>query len=214
MIDSNFIKNTSLGRLNVSRETLREIEDYSYSIISRNKEINLISRNSEKSIKTRHIEDSAQTIDFIDKNDIKICTDIGSGAGLPGIVLAILMKRKNPLFKVIFYEKSFHKSNFLKQMSKKFNLNTVVYQKNIFEEKNLKTDVIISRAFKPLPVLLEIASKNFKDFKYIILFLGKSGKEILNEAMNKWQFDYEVKKSLTNTDSLVIKISNLQKKNE
>tara|TARA_B100000700_G_scaffold324993_1_gene432564 strand:+ start:19 stop:663 length:645 start_codon:yes stop_codon:yes gene_type:complete len=214
LIDSNFIKNTSLGRLNVSRETLREIEDYSYSIISRNKEINLISRNSEKSIKTRHIEDSAQTIDFIDKNDIKICTDIGSGAGLPGIVLAILMKRKNPLFKVIFYEKSFHKSNFLKQMSKKFNLNTVVYQKNIFEEKNLKTDVIISRAFKPLPVLLEIASKNFKDFKYIILFLGKSGKEILNEAMNKWQFDYEVKKSLTNTDSLVIKISNLQKKNE
>ena len=214
MIDSNFIKNTSLGRLNVSRETLREIEDYSYSIISRNKEINLISRNSEKSIKTRHIEDSAQTIDFIDKNDIKICTDIGSGAGLPGIVLAILMKRKNPLFKVIFYEKSFHKSNFLKQMSKKFNLNTVVYQKNIFEEKNLKTDVIISRAFKPLPVLLEIASKNFKDFKYIILFLGKSGKEILNDAMNKWQFDYEVKKSLTNTDSLVIKISNLQKKNE
>ena len=214
MIDSNFIKNTSLGRLNVSRETLREIEDCSYSIISRNKEINLISRNSEKSIKTRHIEDSAQTIDFIDKNDIKICTDIGSGAGLPGIVLAILMKRKNPLFKVIFYEKSFHKSNFLKQMSKKFNLNTVVYQKNIFEEKNLKTDVIISRAFKPLPVLLEIASKNFKDFKYIILFLGKSGKEILNDAMNKWQFDYEVKKSLTNTDSLVIKISNLQKKNE
>ena len=213
MIDSNFIKNTKFNTLNVSRETLRELDDYSSCIISKNKEINLISCSSENSIKTRHIEDSAQTIDFIDKKEIKICTDLGSGAGLPGIVLAILMKRKNPLFKVIFYEKSFHKSNFLKEMSKKFKLNTEIHRKNIFEEKNLETDVIISRAFKPLPVILEIALKNFKSFKYIILFLGKSGKEILKDALSKWKFDYEVKKSLTNEESLVIKISNLQKKN-
>ncbi len=213
MIDSNFIKNTKFGSLNVSRETLIELYDYSTYIISKNKEINLISKSSEKTIKTRHIDDSAQTIDFIDKKEIKICTDLGSGAGLPGIVLAILMKRKNPLFKVNLYEKSFHKSNFLREMSKKFNLNTEIYQKNIFEEKNLKTDVIISRAFKPLPVLLEIASKNFKNFKYIIFFLGKSGKKILKDALRKWKFDYEVRKSLTSEESLVIKISNLQKKN-
>ena len=106
MIDSNFIKNNKLGTLNVSHEILRELKDYSSSIISRNKEINLIGKSSEKLINTRHIEDSAQTIEFIDKKDIKICTDIGSGAGLPGIVLAILMKHKNPQFKVIFYEKS------------------------------------------------------------------------------------------------------------
>ena len=214
MIDSNFIKNTKFGALNVSRETLRELQDYSSSIISKNKEINLISGSTEKSIKTRHIYDSAQTIDFIDKKDIKTCTDLGSGAGLPGIVLAILMKHKNPQFKVILYEKSFHKSNFLKEMSKKFNLNVEIYQKNIFEEKNLDTDVIISRAFKPLPVLLEIASTNFKNFKYIIFFLGKNGKEILKEALKNWKFDYEVKKSLTNEDSLVIKISKLKKKME
>ena len=102
-----------------SRETLNELEKYSSSLISRNKEINLISSSTEKSINTRHIEDSAQTIDFVNKKDIKTCTDLGSGAGLPGIVLAILMKHKNPLFKVIFYEKSFHKSNFIKEMSKK-----------------------------------------------------------------------------------------------
>jgi len=123
------------------------------------------------------------------------------------------MKHKNPLFKVIFYEKSFHKSNFLKEMSKKFKLNTEIYQKNIFEEKNLETDVIISRAFKPLPVVLEIASSNFKNFKYIIMFLGKTGKEILKDTMKIWNFDYEERKSLTNKDSLVVKISNLRKKN-
>ena len=213
MIDSNFIKNSKISTQNVSRETLDELNKYSLSILRKNKEINLISSSTEKSIKTRHILDSAQTIDFINKNDVKICTDLGSGAGLPGIVLAILMKHKNPLFKVIFYEKSFHKSNFIKEMSKKFKLNTEVHQKNIFEEKNLNTDVIISRAFKPLPVILEIASTNFKNFKYIILFLGKSGKEILKDALKIWKFDYQEKKSLTNEESLVVKISNLRKKN-
>ena len=213
MIDSNFIKKSKLIIQNVSRETLEELNAYSSSILKKNKEINLISSTTEKSINTRHIVDSAQTIDFIDKNNIKICTDLGSGAGLPGIVLAILMKPKKPEFKVIFYEKSHHKSNFLKEISKKFKLNTEVKQKNIFEQKNLQTDIIISRAFKPLPVIFEIALNNFKEFKHIILFLGKSGKEVLKDASKKWKFEYEEKKSLTNDESLVVKIFNLQKKN-
>ena len=212
MIDSNFIKKSKLDIQNVSRETLNELNKYSLSILKKNKDINLISSSTEKSINTRHIADSAQIIDFIDKNDVKICTDLGSGAGLPGIVLAILMKPKKPEFKVIFYEKSYNKSKFLKEVSKKFNLNTEIEQKNIFEQKNLQTDIIISRAFKPLPIIFEIALKNFKKFKHIILFLGKSGKEILKEATNKWKFDYEERKSLTNEDSLVIKISNLKKR--
>jgi len=210
LIDSNFIKNSKIGIQNVSRETLDELNNYSLSILKKNKDINLISLSTEKSINTRHILDSAQTIDFIDKNEF-ICTDLGSGAGLPGIVLAILMKPKKPEFKVIFYEKSYHKSKFLKEISKKFKLNTEINQKNIFEQKNLQTDIIISRAFKPVPVIFEIALKNFKKFKYIILFLGKSGKEVLKEASRKWKFEYEEKKSLTNDGSLVVRISNLKK---
>ncbi len=213
MIDSNILKIDNISRLDVSRETLKELEEYGKAIISKNKQINLISKSTEKSIKSRHIEDSAQTIDFIDKNDVKICTDLGSGAGLPGIVLGILMKPKKPLFKLIFYEKSYHKSIFLREMSKKFKLNSEIHRKNIFEEKNLSTDVIISRAFKPLPVIFEIAQTNFKNFKYIILFLGKSGKKILNEALKIWKFDYEEKKSLTNDESVIVKIYNLRKKN-
>ena len=213
MIDSIFIKDNAIKFSNVSRETLNELNDYSNSIILKNKDINLISASTEKSINSRHIADSAQTIDFIDNIEINTCTDLGSGAGLPGIVLAILMKHKKPQFKVIFYEKSYHKSKFLVDMSKKFNLNTKVYQKNIFKEKNLSTDVIIARAFKPLPIIFQIAEKNFKNFKFIILFLGKSGKKILKETLKYWEFDYEEKKSLTNSESIIIKISNLKKKN-
>ena len=213
MIDSNILKIDKLSFSNVSRETLRELNDYSNEIIRRNSSINLISKSTEKSINSRHIEDSAQTIDFINKNDIKVCTDLGSGAGLPGIVLGILMKSKKPIFKLIFYEKSYHKSMFLKQMTKKFNLNSEIHQKNIFNEKNLKTDVIISRAFKPLPIIFQIAKTNFKNFKYIIIFLGKSGKKILNDTHKFWNFDYEEKKSSTNDGSFIVKISNLREKN-
>ena len=211
MIDSYFLKTVPKFNLDVSRETLESLDEFSKEIISKNKEINLISKSTESSIKSRHIADSMQIIDFIDKNDIKTCTDLGSGAGLPGIVLGIIMSSKKPTFKVIFYEKSYHKSNFLREMSKKFNLDAEIYQKNIFNEKNLITDVIISRAFKPLPVIFQIAKTNFKNFKYIILFLGKSGKKILKDAMKNWKFDYEERKSLTNDESIIVKISNLKK---
>ena len=70
MIDSKIIKTNKIYIPNVSRETLKELEEYSQSILSKNKKINLISSTTEKSINTRHIYDSAQTIEFIDKNDI------------------------------------------------------------------------------------------------------------------------------------------------
>ena len=90
MIDSKIIKIDKIKLPNVSRETLEELEDYSQSILKTNKKINLISSSTEKSINTRHIYDSAQTIEFIDKNDIQVCTDLGSGAGLPSIVLGLI----------------------------------------------------------------------------------------------------------------------------
>ena len=211
MIDSNILNYSCLEPLNVSRETFPELEEFRSLILQKNKNINLISSNSEAISRERHIIDSAQIIDFIDKND-KLCTDIGSGSGLPGIVLAIIMKYKKSNMEFHLYEKSFHKSNFLREVSKKFNLNTKIFQKNIFEEKNLNTDLIVARAFKPLPIILELANNNFDKFKNIIFFLGKNGKETLSESLSKWQFEYKEKKSLTNEDSYLIKISNLKKK--
>jgi len=211
LIDSNILDYSKLEPLNVSRETFPELEEFRSIILKKNKDINLISSNSEPISRERHIVDSAQIIEFIDENDM-LCTDIGSGSGLPGIVLAIIMKHKKSNIQFHLYEKSFHKSNFLKEVSKKFNLNTKIFQKNIFEEKNLETDLIVARAFKPLPIILELANKNFRIFKNIILFLGKSGKEMLRQSLNKWQFEYIEKKSLTNEDAMMIKISKLKKK--
>ena len=211
MIDSNILEYSKLEPLNVSRETFPELEEFRSLILEKNKQINLISSNTEAISRERHIIDSAQIIDFIDKND-NLCLDIGSGSGLPGIVLAIIMKHKKSNMKFHLYEKSYHKSNFLKEVSKKFDLNTKIIQKDVFLEKNLVTDVIVARAFKPLPIILELVNSNFTKFKSIILFLGKNGKEMLDDALSKWQFEYKEKKSLTSENSSLIKISNLKKK--
>ena len=211
MIDSNILNYSCLEPLNVSRETFPDLEEFRQIIIEKNKNINLISEQSERISKERHIIDSAQIIDLIDLNR-SICTDIGSGSGLPGIVLAIIMKHKKSDMKFILYEKSFHKSNFLKEITNKFNLNVEVLQKDIFEEKNLQSDIIVARAFKPLPVIINLIHNNFKSFKEIILFLGKSGKEILGKVLNEWKFEFEEKKSITSADSTIIKIKNLEKK--
>ena len=97
--------------------------------------------------------------------------------------------------------------------SNKLDLNAEVFQKDIFNEKDIETDLIIARAFKPLPIVLELAEKNFKKFKSIIIFLGKNKKDILEKALANWSFDYKEKKSLTSSESKIIKICNL-KKNE
>ena len=196
--------------LNVSRETFPDLEEFRKIIIEKNKSINLISRQTEQISKERHIIDSAQIVDLIELNR-DICTDIGSGSGLPGIVLAIIMKHKKSEMKFKLYEKSFHKSNFLKEVSNKFNLNVEVLQRDIFEEKNLSSDIIVARAFKPLPVILNLVHNNFNFFKEVILFLGKNGKEILQDVLKEWKFEYDEKKSITNSDATILKIKNLKK---
>ena len=114
---------------------------------------------------------------------------------------------------VHLYEKSYHKSCFLKEVSKKLNLNTEVNQKNIFEIKNLETGTIMSRAFKPMPIVLDLVYENFSKYKNVIFFMGKSGKKIFENSKNNWELDYTEKKSLTNEDSFLINIKKIKKKN-
>src|SRR5210317_450179 len=206
---------SKLNDLNVSRETFLDFENYISMIIKKNKKINIISEktSSKKSIIERHIIDSAQIIDFVDFNS-DTTIDLGSGAGLPGIVVAIILKNMKNNMKVHLYEKSYHKSHFLEEVSKKLNLNAKVFQKNIFETKNLETGTIMSRAFKPMPVVLDLVYKNFSKYKNLIFFMGKSGKKIFEKSKNDWDLEYVEKKSLTNEDSFLLKIKKITKKNK
>jgi len=208
-----FKKYSLLDQLNVSRETYLDFENFVSMIIKKNKEINIISRDDseKKVIRDRHIIDSAQIIDFIDLN-CNTTSDIGAGAGLPGIVIAIMMKNLKKDMKFNLYEKSYHKSLFLKDVSRKLNLDTEVIQKDIFKSKDLISGTIMARAFKPLPMVLDLVYKNFTSYKNLILFMGKNGRLILEETLKNWDFDYIEKKSLTSKDSFLLNIKNIKKK--
>ena len=212
-MEENFKKYSILDKFNVSRETCIDFERFISLILEKNQEINIISKKTESIIRERHIIDSAQAIDLIDLN-ATICSDLGSGGGLPGIVLAIMMKNLNQPMKFNLYEKSHLKSVFLRNVSRKLKLNTEVIEGDIFEIKNLKSETVIGRAFKPLPVVLELMSKNFTNCKNLILFMGKNGKQTLNEAFKVWKFEYKEKMSLTSDDSFLINIKNIKKKFE
>ncbi len=140
-------------------------------------------------------------------------TDLGTGGGMPGLIVAIIMKKLKNSMKINLYEKSYHKCVFLKEVSKKLKLNTEVIQKDIFKLNNTETGTVMSRAFKPMPIILNLVSQNFKKYKNVILFMGGKGRKIFNDALQEWELDYEEKKSLTNNDSFILNIKNIKKKN-
>ena len=204
---------SKISNLNVSRETCNEFETLISMIQERNKEINIISKKikEKEAIRERHIIDSAQIIDFVDLN-CNTTSDLGTGGGMPGLIIAIVMKHIKNSMKINLYEKSYHKCVFLREVSKKLNLNTEVIHKDIYQIKNVETGTIMSRAFKPMPVILDLVNENFKKYKNIILFMGNSGRKILNETLEEWDLDYEEKKSLTNNDSFIINIKKFKNK--
>ena len=210
-MDQNYDNYLILDKFNVPRETFSELDEFKELIIEKNKEINLISPKTINNLKNRHIIDCAQVIDLIDINS-KTCTDIGSGAGLPGIVLSIILKGKKIDMKMNLYEKSYHKSSFLRSVSKKLKLDSEIFQEDIFKKKNLVSGSILARAFKPLPVILDLVEKNFEKYTNLIVFMGKNGKQLLEEAFKEWEFEYKERKSLTSDDSFLLNIKNIKKK--
>ena len=204
---------SKLNSLNVSRETFSDFESFISMIIERNKSMNIISQKTAKdsSIRERHIVDSAQIIDFVDLN-YNTTTDLGTGGGMPGIIIAIMLKNMKKDIKVHLYEKSHHKSAFLREVSKKLKLKTEIIQENIFDMKKIETGTIMSRAFKPMPVVLDLVYENFLKYKNLIFFMGKSGKKIFEKSKNDWDLEYIEKKSLTNKDSFLLNIKKIKKK--
>ena len=196
----------------VSRETITSLKKYEDILIKANKTLNLIGNSTIKDIWTRHFLDSVQVIDFIDKNN-KTLVDLGSGAGFPGLVLAIALKdRKIPL-KVKLIEKSPKKVKFLKNLINELQLNVEVINQNILQEPiKFFDDVFIARAFKPLKIILQLIHNKAKNWKKIFIFLGKTGKNELLQASKSWDIEYKQRVSVTSNDSTVIEIHRLKKK--
>jgi len=196
----------------VSRETIRSLKKYENILVESNKNLNLIGKSTINEIWIRHFLDSAQVIDFIDKND-KTLVDIGSGAGFPGLVLAIILKERKFPVKVKLIEKSPKKVKFLKKIINELQIDVEVIEKNIFEySKKISESVFVARAFKPLKIILELIHNKAENWKKIFVFLGKTGKNELLEASKIWDIEYKQRVSVTSSDSIVLEINRIKKR--
>ena len=196
----------------VSRETITSLKKYEDILIEANKTLNLVGKSTIKDIWSRHFLDSVQVIDFIDKNDNTL-VDLGSGAGFPGLVLAIVAKdRKIPL-RVKLIEKSPKKVKFLRDLINKLQLDVEVINRNVLEDsKKLLDDVFVARAFKPLKIILQLIHNKAENWKKVFIFLGKTGKSELLQASKSWDIRYKQRVSVTSDDSNIIEINRLKRK--
>ena len=196
----------------VSRETITSLKKYENYLIKSNKTLNLIGKSTINQIWLRHFLDSSQVIDFIDKNTISLM-DLGSGAGFPGLIIAILAKDRKIRLKVKLIEKSTKKASFLREIVNYLNLNVEVININaLTHAKKLEADLIVARAFKPLKTILQFLDNNTENWKKVFLFLGKTGQDELLQASKSWHIKYKQRMSVTSSDSIVIEINKLTKK--
>ena len=136
--------------LKFNNDKLHKLELFVNEVLSFNKKYNLISKNSEKDIWHRHVLDSAQLIKYIDHRNFNSLSDLGTGAGFPGIILSIFYN-DNLTFHVKLYEKSKVKIKFIKAVIDKLGLSNIHIYDNDYQSHKIDSDYIVCRAFKKLP---------------------------------------------------------------
>ena len=190
----------------VSRETVDRLRDYQGLVIAENDRQNLVSRGTIKSFWDRHVLDSAQLVRF-ESLPGSSWIDLGSGAGLPGVVVACLVEGP-----VTLVEPRALRADFLRRVVERLELNAEVVQSKA-ESVTGRFDVVTARAVAPLAKLLHL-SRSFSTTNTLHLFpKGKSARIELAEAQREWQGEFHVEPSMTDVDSLIVLARNVRPKN-
>ena len=187
------------NQLHFSSKTISNIRIFVEELLKANKKHNFISKSTENNIWERHILDSAQLVKFIDFSKGSL-SDLGSGAGFPGLILALFNTNKD--FHVKLYEKSPVKRAFLEDVCNKLSI-TVQIRGNIYEDI-IDSDYIVTRAFKKLEAIIQVSREIAKKSHKLIVLKGRNAQEDLKKAFNKEKYDYKLKNSITNEDSKII----------
>ena len=198
-MDIVFVKKYLQENLRFSDEKIDKISKYINLLLNFNKKYNLISKSTEKEVWSRHILDSAQIIKYIDFKKDHILSDLGSGAGLPGIILSIA--NTNPNFHVKLYEKSKVKRAFLSDIQKftKFDI-----EGNVYDYELIRTDYLVCRAFKKLEQIFDISREKVKNPHKLIILKGKNALNDLKKLPKDKNYRYKTVDSITDKVSKII----------
>ena len=185
--------------LKFSDDSIGKLKMLEKELLMANRKHNFISKSSEKLIWSRHILDSAQLIKFINFKHGSL-SDLGSGAGFPGLILAIYNQNFN--FHVKLYEKSPVKKRFLDEMIGKLKVKASIFS-NVFNEK-IESDYITSRAFKKLDKIIQVSREIAKKPHKLIVLKGQNAQEEAIKAFKSYKYSYKLEKSMTDEKSKII----------
>ena len=198
-MQENEVINILQNKLNFNSKSISSIKMYINELLKANESHNFISKSTESDIWHRHILDSAQLVKFIEFKRGSL-SDLGTGAGFPGLILAIFNKNKD--FHVKLYEKSPVKRAFLEKIIDKLSINVSVHG-NIYNEV-LSSDYIVARAFKKIELIIQVSREIVKKSHKLIVLKGQNAQADLKKAFNNEKYSYKLEKSMTNEDSKII----------
>ena len=201
------VKFILINKLGFSQDALYKLEIFCREVIKYNQKFNLIAKSTIEQIWDRHVLDSAQLVKFIEFSDNSSISDLGTGAGFPGIILAIFNKNKK--FHVKLYDKSKVKTKFLTLVCEKLNIKAEIYE-NDYITHEIRTNYVISRAFKKLEEHIRISREIIKVSHKLIILKGKKAEEEIKKLNNNFNYRYSLEKSITSPDSKII-IVNFEK---
>ena len=189
------------SELEFSDSSIDKLKIFHDFLLDYNKKYNLISKSTENNIWLRHILDSAQILKFLDRKKVNNIADFGTGAGFPGLILAI--QSKNNEFHVKLYEKSAVKRDFLHKIVNKLDLKNLEIKGDVYEGR-ITANIIICRAFKKLKEIIDISREMIKKPHKIIILKGKNAQSEINNVSLGPNYSYKLENSITDQDSKII----------
>jgi 16S rRNA (guanine527-N7)-methyltransferase len=199
MVNKDVIETLELN-LKFTKEDIEKLHIFHDELLVYNKKYNLISKSTELDIWNRHIFDSAQLVNYINFKENKSISDIGTGAGFPGIVLAIFNKNKS--FHVKLYEKSNVKCDFLDIIRKKIDVDYDIF--GDYKNEIIDSEYVVSRAFKKLEETLRISREIIKVNHKLIILKGRNALNEINKLKPNLNFIYRAESSMTDPDSKIL----------
>lgn len=195
----------------VSRETMDKLKSYEASLREWQNRMNLVSKNSLEDAWQRHFQDSMQLFSLLPQQGIVY--DFGSGAGFPGMVLAIMASEKTPYLKFRLVESIKKKTLYLNEVKKITGISNVeVLNKRIEDIPAEAADVVISRAMASLSNLLSYAKKFCTRKTKCIFLKGKSYADEIAEAEKLWKFKAEILPSQESDEGVILIITDIHKR--
>ena len=186
-------------QLKFTDQSIDKLKMFETELLKANRKHNFIAKSTEGFIWSRHILDSAQLVKYIDFNKGSL-SDLGSGAGFPGLILAIYNQNFN--FHVKLYEKSPVKKEFLHQMIVKLKIKATLFP-NVFDER-IESDYIISRAFKKLDKIIQVSREIAKKPHKLLILKGQNAQDEAIKAFKSYKYSYKLEKSMTDEKSKIL----------